>query len=129
MNADLVRTLKALPTEPARVVDLYPQLYAGTFVAPVQAGSEGDLGTAAFWIYPSTDGARELPIFTSRGSLLENVPADTVLVTVKGEALWPRLLELVRAEQCEVAVDPGQSHGIRMSKEVILGMISAYGVR
>jgi hypothetical protein len=69
MNANLVRTLKALPTEPARVVDLYPQLYAGTFVVPVQAGSEADLGTAAFWIYPSPDGVRELPIFTVRDSL------------------------------------------------------------
>ena len=38
VNADLLRTLKALPTDPARVVDLYPQLYAGTFVVPVQVG-------------------------------------------------------------------------------------------
>src|SRR5262249_311165 len=120
---------KALPTEPARVVDLYPQLYAGTFVVPVQEGSESDLGTAAFWIYPSTDGVRELPVFTGHDSLLANVPPDTPLIAVNGEALWPRLLELVRAEQFQVAVDPGQSHGIRVSKEVILGMLSAYGVR
>jgi hypothetical protein len=69
------------------------------------------------------------PFLRSAILLLENIPVDTVVVTVKGEALWPRLLELVRAEQCEVAVDPGQSHGIRVSKEMILGMISTYEVR
>jgi hypothetical protein len=129
VNLALMRTLQALPTEPARVVDLYPQLYAGSFVVAVQAGSEADLGMALFWIYPSTDGIRELPIFTSRDYLLENLPADAVLLTVRGEALWPRLLELVRAEECEVAVDPGQDHGIRLRKEMILGMIRGCGVR
>jgi hypothetical protein len=108
MNADLVRTLKALPIEPARVVDLYPQLYAGTFAVPVQAGSEADLGTAAFWIYPSTDGVRELPVFTVRDPLLENVPVDTVLIaprysreqgsdTPNDQRLWRSVTRTVRS--------------------------------
>jgi hypothetical protein len=129
MSSDLLRTLKAMRTDPARVVDLYRQLYAGSFLVLVQRGTEADLGTALFLIYPSTDGIRELPIFTSRDYLLENLPSDAVLVGVMGDALWPRLLELVKAEECQVAVDPGQSHGIRLNGNMILGMIRAYGPR
>lgn len=128
MHSDLLGTLKALPTDPTRVVDLYRHLYAGSFVTPVQAGSEADLGTALFLTYPSPDGVRELPVFTSRDYVLENLPPDAVLLTASGNVLWPRLLELVRAEPpCEVAVDPGQAHGIRLRENMILGMIRSYG--
>ena len=129
MGSDLLRTLKAMPTDPARVVDLYPQLYAGSFLVLVQPGTEADLGTALFLIYPSTDGIRELPVFTSRDYVWQNLPSDAVLVGVMGDALWPRLLELAKAEECQVAVDPGQSHGIRLRENMILAMITAYGVR
>jgi hypothetical protein len=44
----LLDTLKALPTDPSRVVDLYSQLYAASFLAFVQAGSEANLGSALF---------------------------------------------------------------------------------
>jgi len=127
MDSDLVCTLKALPTDPGRVVDLYRQLYAGSFVVPMQAGSEADLGTALFLTYPCRDGVRELPVFTSRDYVLEDIPPDVVLVTASGNALWPRLLELVRAAKCEVAVDPGQAHGIRLRENMILGMIRSSG--
>jgi SseB protein N-terminal domain len=127
MHSDLLGTLKALPTDPARVVDLYRQLYAGSFIVPVQAGTEADLGTALFLTYPSPDGVRELPVFTSRDYVLANIHPDAVLVTACGNALWPRLRELVRAGQCEVAVDPGQSHGIRLRENMILGIIRSYG--
>jgi hypothetical protein len=127
MNSDLVGTLKALSTDPARVVDLYRQLYAGSFVVPVQEGSERDLGTALFVTYPCPDGARELPVFTSLDYVLKDMPIEVVLVTVNGNALWPRLLELVRTAKCEVAVDPGQVHGIRLRETMILGMIRSHG--
>src|SRR6266481_7169333 len=127
MNSDLLQTLKALPTDPSRVVDLYSQLYAGSFVVPVQAGSEADLGTAMFLIYPTPDKIQELPIFTSRDYVLKNLPDDVVFVTAVGAVLWPRLLDVIRAASgCQVAVDPGQSHGIRLSDSMILGMISSY---
>ena len=129
MNADLLRTLKALPTDPARVVDLYPQLYAGTFVVPVQVGSEADIETAQFMIYPCTDGTLEVPVFTSTDYVLESLPTEALHLTARGHALWPQLLELVRAESCVVAVDPGQSHQFRLDNEMILGMIRAYGPR
>lgn len=130
MNPDLLKTLKALPTDPSRVVDLYFQLYNGSFVVPVQEGSETDIGTAMFLIYPTPDGIRELPIFTSRDYALTNLPDGVVFVTVIGAVLWPRLLHVIReAGECQVAVDPGQSHGIRLGDSMILGMISSYELK
>jgi hypothetical protein len=127
MNADLLETLKALPTDPSRVVDLYSQLYTGSFVVPVQAGSERDLGTAKFLIYPTPDGISELPLFTSRDYILKNLPDDVVFITVAGAVLWLRLFDVVTAAgQCAAAVDPGQAHGIRLSDSMILGMLSSY---
>ena len=127
MNSDLLITLKALPTDPSRAVDLYLQLYAASFVVPVQAGSEADLGKAMFLIYPSPDRIQELPIFTSRDYVLKNLPDDVVFVTAAGAVLWPRLLDVIRtASGCQVAVDPGQRHGIRLTDGMILGMISSY---
>ena len=107
-------------------MDLYSQLYAGSFAVPVQAGSETDIATAMFLIYPTRDEIRELPIFTSDNYVLNNLPNDAVFITVMGSVLWPRLLDVVRsAGKCSVAVDPGQSHGIRLSDSMILGMISS----
>jgi hypothetical protein len=154
--------LKALPTDPALVFELYPQLYASSFLVPIQLGSEADIETALFMIYAATDGILEVPIFTSVDCVFDSLPAEAVLVTANGDALWPQLLELLRSEassqdlpigagaiwttsnagpasisssttrsspKCEVAVDPGQSHSVRLTKETILGMIRAYGVQ
>lgn len=136
MHSDLLDTLNTLPTDPARVVDLYRQLYAASLMVLVQAGSvsETDLKTALFLTYPSHDGVRELPVFTSRDYLFENIHPDAVFVTANGNALWPRLLGLMRDWQLKpeqanlaVAVDPGQAHGIRLGENMILGMIRGHG--
>jgi hypothetical protein len=58
--------------------------------------------------YTSTDGVRELPIFTSRDYLFEP-PADAVLITVRGEALWPRLLELVKPASAKLLSIPDRA--------------------
>jgi len=125
-DSELLKTLRALPTDPGRVVDLYSQLYAESFLAFVQAGSETNLGSALFLTYPTQSQLRELPVFTSREFVLPNMPADAVLITVPGSALWPRLLDIVKTGECEAAVDPCQKHGIRLKREMILGMISKY---
>jgi hypothetical protein len=122
----LLDTLKALPTDPSRVVDLYSQLYAASFIAFVQAGTEANLGSALFLTYPTQDKIRELPLFTSREFVIPNFPAEAVPITIPGSALWPRLLDIVKTGDCEAAVDPGQEHGIRLKREVILGMILEY---
>jgi len=129
MNENLLGTLKALPTDPARVVDLYPQLYASYFLVPVR--SDADFETALFMIYPCIDGSFEVPVFTSSDYVFE-LPTEAVLLTARGDTLWPRLLELLRSEdlkECQVVVDPGQDHGFGLRKEAILGMIRVYGVR
>ena len=122
----LLDTLKALPTDPARAVELYSQLYAASFIVIVQAGTEASLSSALFLTYPTPDDIRELPVFSGREFVLPNLPADAVSVTVAGSALWPRLLSVVKTGECEAAVDPGQTHGIRLRHEMILGMVSQY---
>ena len=122
----LLETLKALPTDPSRVIDLYSQLYAASLITFVQAGSEANLGSALFLTYPTQDKIRELPLFTGREFVLSSFPAEAVPITVQGSALWPRLLDIVKTGECEAAVNPGQKHGIRLKREMILGMISMY---
>jgi hypothetical protein len=122
----LLETLRALPADPSRVVDLYSQLYAASFIAVVQAGTEASLSSALFLTYPTPDNIRELPVFTCREFVLPNLPAEAVSITVQGSALWPRLLAIVKAGECEAAIDPGQKHGIRLRHDMILGMISEY---
>jgi len=132
MNEDLLRTLKTLSTDPARLVDLYPQLYAGSFVVPVKAVSETDFETTQFMIYPCTDGSLEVPVFTSNDYVFESLPTEAVLLTARGVALWPQLLDLLRSEdlrEYQVVIDPGQSHSFPLRKETVLGMIRAYGAR
>jgi hypothetical protein len=41
--------------------------------------------------------------------------------------LWIKLLDVIENAKCQVAIDPGQPHGIRLTKEMVLGMISSYG--
>jgi hypothetical protein len=127
MNSDLINILKALPTDPVRIVDLYPQLYAASFLLPVQSGSEAKLSSALLLTYPAKDGIQVLPVFTTKDYLLPNLPPNVTIITVSGSALWLRLYGIVKDDVCEVAVDPGQPHGIRVLSEMILGMISAYG--
>lgn len=122
----LLNTLNALPDDPNRVIDLYSQLYAASFIALVQAGSESDLGSALFLTYPAQDQIRELPLFTHSEFVLPNFPVEAVAITVPGSALWPRLLDIVKTGECEAAVNPGQKHGIRLQHEMILGMISQF---
>ena len=127
MTSELLDTLGALRKKPARAVELYEQLYRARFVAVVQRGSEAALESMLFLTYDTKDGVQELPIFTRDEFVLDGLRDDSVRVTLKGPALWPRLLDIVETGRCEIAVDPGQAHGIRMRREMVLGMVSKYG--
>ena len=122
----LLSTLRALRAEPARAAELYPQLYAASFFALVEAGSEGSPEAFSFLTYACADATRELPVFTRREYKLDSMPADAVLIGVPGPVLWPRLLTVVDWASCNVAVDPGQPHGIRLTEPMVLGMVSKY---
>ena len=126
---ELLGTLRALRSDPSRAVDLYRQLYHATFLTFVQSGSENTLGAHLFLTYPSSGDVRELPLFTLSDFVLEGFPDDALLINIDGPQLWPRLLEIIETGKCEAAVDPGQIHGIRLTREMILGMTAQYGPR
>ena len=119
--------MRAIRDEPQRVVDLYEQLYRGEFVAIVQRGSETSLESMLFLTYESAGGIMELPVFTMEEFVLPRLLADSFRVKLQGPELWPRLLDIVEAGRCEAAVDPGQPHGIRLRRDMILGMVGKYG--
>lgn len=74
---------------------------------------------------------RELPAFTNQDrkllAELASQLADVEILQVDGKRLWTRMLDIVKTSVYEVAIDPGESHGIRLTKEMILGMVNKYG--
>ena len=129
MIDELLDTLRALKSDPGRAVELYGQLYRESFLALVQAGSETNLQSCLFLNYPTVNGLRELPLFTKPEFVLPGMPDEALLVQLDGPQLWPRLLDVVETRVIEAAVDPGQAHGIRLTREMILGMTAQYGQR
>src|SRR5258707_7240016 len=120
MIDELLEALRALKSDPGRAVELYQQLYGASFFTLVQAGSEANLQSHLFLNYPTADGLRELPLFTKREFALPSMPDEALLVEIHGPQLWPRLLDIVETRKIEAAVDPGQPHGIRLTREMIL---------
>jgi len=127
MIDELLNTLRALKSDPGRAVVLYEQLYKEPFFALVESGSEAHLQSHLFLNYPTADGLRELPLFTKREFVLTGMPDEALLVQINGPDLWFRLLDIVETRKLEAAVDPGQPHGIRLTREMILGMTAQYG--
>jgi hypothetical protein len=129
MTKTLLEILKGLPYDPSLAVELYKQLYESMFIALIDQGTENNINTMAFLTYPTEDGTRELQIFTDSSYVLELDKEKSCTVEIPGHLLWPRLLQIIESEVCEVAVDPGQEHGIRLNKNMILGMVSKYRVK
>jgi hypothetical protein len=130
MNEQLLTILKELQSNPAVVVDLYQQLFQGRYWALIAQPSM-ELSSMAFLTYTSSGGVRELPLFTdpSRGliaKLASTTPIPAV-VELGGQAMWSRMLDVVPDKQTQVAIDPGETYGIRLTREMILGMIGKYG--
>jgi hypothetical protein len=48
MNSQLIETLKALPADPTRAIDLYPQLFRASLLVLIQEGSDDSLGSSLF---------------------------------------------------------------------------------
>jgi hypothetical protein len=127
MNTELLDTLKALSADPARAIELYSQLYQASFFVLVQTGSEQDLGSMLFLTYQTSDGVRELPVFTQQDFILTDLADDAISVELRGAVLWERLLDIIKPGECEAAVDPDRPHGIRLNREMVLGMCLKYG--
>ncbi|HTS17784.1 MAG TPA: SseB family protein [Verrucomicrobiae bacterium] len=130
MNEELLRTLRGLPKDPTLAVILYKQLFEGRYWALVQKPG-GDLARMLFLTYPTRDGLRELPVFTAQDrrllSKFSTEEPGAMTAELEGRSMWPRMLDIVKTRECEVAVDPTEQYGIRLTREMILAMISMYG--
>jgi len=126
MNEELIDTLGRLQSDPTVVVDLYPQLYGARFWVISQASEKKE--PIQFLTYATGDEARELPAFTlSSRSLLSDLASQAPAARIQevdGPFFWARILLLLQSESFFVAVDPGEKHGIRLTREMILGMVS-----
>jgi hypothetical protein len=122
----LVDTLQNIRADPSRVATLYEQLAQAQFLSLVRAGTQNDLALMQFLTYPTPDKVSELPLFTRKEFVLPLDVPEAVPVVIPGNALWLRLLDIIKTGVCEVAVDPGQPHGIRLTREMVLGMVNDY---
>jgi hypothetical protein len=123
---ELVENLKALKYDPGRAIDLYKRLYSESFFAFVKAGPQSSVNSLLFLTYLTVDGVRELPALEE--FVMRDLALESMLIHINGPILWDRMLDIVESGMCEVAVDPSQPHGIRLNREMILGMVSKYGV-
>jgi hypothetical protein len=130
VNEQLVATLRSLKTDPAAAVELYEQLFRARYWVLV-SDAETNLDNMFFLNYESDDGVQELPVFTTPDRHLihkfdSEIPPPTA-VQVPGPRLWPRLLLVLEHANIQVAVDAGEGHGVRLTRPMILGMVSKYG--
>ncbi len=125
----LLNTLRGLKQDPTLVVKLYKQLFEAEYFLLVRKGAEQSLNKTEFLIYDSKDKIKELPLFTTRKFIIKNLSSDTLVVKNGGQLFWVRLLDVVETGKCEIAIDPEQEHSVRLTKEMILGMIANYGVK
>ena len=132
MNEKLLDTLHRIPSDPAAVVDLYRRLFESRFFVLTQRPA-GKIEQMQFLTYPTEDGSRELPVFTARKrevlTGLSGQVAEAEVQEVKGPKLWARVLQLLETDDCFVAVDPGEKHGIRLTKQMILGMVNLHATK
>ena len=130
MNDKLIDTLRGFRSDPSLVVELYSLLFHGQYWALV-ADATVPLESMAFLTYPSSGDVRELPIFTSPAPTLsaelQSATPRPQWIHVQGEALWVRMLDVTADSNIQVAVDPGEAHGIRLRRDMMLGMVGKYG--
>jgi len=130
MNKSLIKTLCDFRNDVTLVIGLYQQLFNSRFCVLAKKPAE-DLQTMLFLTYPTKDGIRELPVFTEpHRDLLLNLSTellDAITIEIDGKDLWPKMLDIVKTDECEVAIDPGEHYGIRLTQEMILGMVCQYG--
>ena len=127
MTLSLLDTLNQLRTDPTVVIRLYGQLFEANFLTMVRKGTENSLEKMEFLTYDTIDGLRELPLFTSDKFVINNLSPDALTIKLGGQLFWTRLLDIIETGKCEVAINPRQTHSIRLTKEIILGMIANHG--
>jgi hypothetical protein len=129
LNEALIGALEHLRDDPSAALALYEQLYEARLFALVSDGMT-TVPDIMFITYPSLDGVRELPVFTSdRVPLLSKLQQESgaTPIAIDGPILWRRLLDIVQTGECEIAVDANEDYGIRLNREMVLSMVSAFG--
>jgi hypothetical protein len=127
-NAELLRLLQGLRADPTLTVPLHECLFSAQLWALAEAPAP--ITEMSFLSYPARDGLRELPVFTAEDRpLLRQLAAESSALPteVAGPSFWPRMLAVAKTVECEVAVDPCEAHGIRVSLQMALGMVRMYG--
>jgi type III secretion system (T3SS) SseB-like protein len=127
-DVEVVRLLRGLRDDPATVPKLYESLFfARLWVLTQEAAPIERVG---FLTYTAADGIIEVPVFTSpERSALRKLVAQSGATPVEfdGIALWPRLFEVVKPGDSEVAVDVGEPYGMRFRSDMILIMLRVHG--
>ena len=126
-NAELLRLLRGLRADPTLTIPLHECLFSARFWALVEAPAA--IADMAFLSYPAHDGVRELPVFTAEDRpLLRQLAAESgaLPTEVSGTVFWPKMLEVAKTGDCEVAVDPGEAHGIRVTLQMAIGIVQMY---
>jgi hypothetical protein len=130
VNDQLLATLRSLKTDPAAAVELYEHLFRARYWVLV-SDAETNVDDMFFLNYQSDDGVQELPVFTAPDRHLmhkfDNESPPPTVVQIPGARLWPRLLLVLEHANIQVAVDAGEAHGVRLTRPMILGMVSKYG--
>ncbi len=126
-DSSLPTALKGLQADPALPLRLYKPLCQAHRSVLVQSGSEQTLDASMFLTSECLDGARELPFITSPVFVLPDMPEDSILIDLEAPSLWNRLVDAADSKKCNVEVDPGLLHGIRMGWVLILGMTTRFG--
>ena len=129
MNERLIATLESLMSNPALAAQLYEHLFNASFWTIAWrsgADARGYVGCQ------KADGTWEIPVFTQPNrSLLRRLTADipaAECVGVDGQTMWRQLLEeYMNDSKTQVAVDPGEEHGVLLTRVMILGMVNKYG--
>jgi hypothetical protein len=125
----LIDTLNGLRSDPTLALQLYLELFESKFYAIVRPETENSIDEMEFLTYETKDGVQELPIFTVEKFIPDYLSEKSIIIQVSGQLFWTRLLDIVETCKCKVAVNPLQPHGIRLTKEMILGMIMKYGAK
>ena len=131
MNQQLVDKLKELLKDPTIALEIYEQLFNADLIALV-FDPKATHDRLSFLTYETTDGLCGLPVFTSNQTvLLSSLEAESTAkrLTLNGHQLWPILLKQAEDINCQIEIDAGEDYGIRLSKEMLLGMIAMYAKR
>lgn len=129
MNEALIGALEHLRDDPSAALAAYEQLYKARLFALVSDGMT-TLPEMMFLSYPTLDGVREVPVFTSEGDpLMSKLQQESgaTPIAIDGSTLWRRLLDIVQTGECEIAIDADEDYGIRLNREMVLSMVSAFG--